>query len=123
MNYDPKAGCFFLLVEDDEGYETEHRIPAQMAVCGRCDGKGRHCNPSIDGNGITQDEWAEWDDDRETYLNGGYDVACYDCGGKNVVPSVDWDALSDEIAERVHEHLQWEADYAAECEAERRMGC
>jgi hypothetical protein len=28
MNYDPKAGCFFLLVEDDEGLETEHRIPS-----------------------------------------------------------------------------------------------
>jgi hypothetical protein len=124
MNYDPKAGCFFLLVEDDKGLETEYRIPSKMVVCGRCGGNGEHCNPSIDGNGITQDEWAEWDDDdRETYMRGGYNVTCYDCGGRNVVPSVDWDSLSDELAALVDDYYQREAEYEAEREYERRMGC
>jgi hypothetical protein len=124
MNYDSKAGCFFLTVEDDEGCETEHRIAAKMVVCGRCAGKGQHCNPNIDGHGITESEWAEWGyDEQETYLSGGYDVTCYDCHGKNVVATVDDDRLSDELAALVDDYYQREADYAAERAYEQRMGC
>ncbi len=58
--------------------EIEHELPACWAICTRCNGEGEHVNPSVDGHGITFDEWEEdWDDEgREMYLNGGYNVPC-----------------------------------------------
>jgi hypothetical protein len=77
-------------VDEETGDEVTHRLPAIYAVCNRCRGSGKHCNPNIDGNGITSDEWDEWgDDERETYLTGGYDVTCHECGGKRVILEID----------------------------------
>lgn len=74
--------------EPEEGEEIE--ASAQFVVCGVCDGKGSHVNPSIDAHGITGEEWAEWgDDEKESYLAGGYDVPCNRCGGRRVVPTID----------------------------------
>jgi DnaJ-class molecular chaperone len=54
-------------------------------ICAECDGHGRRDHPAF-SNGITSSEWAEWDpDDRETYMRGGYDVPCGDCGGSGKV--------------------------------------
>jgi len=36
-------------VEDDDGEEHVHELPARWEVCGRCDGEGAHVNPSVDG--------------------------------------------------------------------------
>ena len=78
--------CFMVI----DGEETEVTLPTKFEVCPRCEGKGTHVNPSIDGNGITSDQWAEWtDDERDDYFNGVYDVTCYTCRGANVVPVVD----------------------------------
>lgn len=69
----------------DTGEEYDVKIPAHNEVCDRCNGTGKHCNPSIDGNGLTAEDFAEDPDFKEDYLSGMYDVPCYDCGGKNVV--------------------------------------
>ena len=127
MKYDRERNRFTVEVygEDDEGdYSEEVTLPAKLEVCYGCHGTGSHVHRAIDGNGITGEEWAEWDpEDREDYMAGRFDVTCEDCHGRNVMPVVDWDNVPDKTAERVHKHLEWEADYAAECEEERRMGC
>jgi RecJ-like exonuclease len=68
--------------------EEEIKIPARYEVCSVCEGKGSHVNPSVDSNGITADEWyREWNhESREDYLGGLYDVECFECKGKRVVP-------------------------------------
>lgn len=101
---------------DDDGCETEYSLPAKNEVCSRCDGEGKHVNPSIDGNGITWSEWAELcDDDFEfpdRYMGGFYDVKCEACKGNKVVKVVDDFALTPE-EKKVYE--RWLAD-----ERERR---
>lgn len=68
-----------ITIEDADGFDVEHELPTKFEVCDGCRGKGTHVNRNIDGNGITAGEWAEWDeDDRETYMSGGYDVTCED---------------------------------------------
>jgi hypothetical protein len=75
---------------DPEEELVDVELPASFEVCGRCRGHGTHTNPNIDGNGITSSEWAEWDEeDQETYMAGGYDVPCEECGGARVVLVVD----------------------------------
>jgi len=75
---------------NDDGLEQEGSLPARYEVCPRCQGKGKHCDPNIDGNGITEEEWSQWDEDeKETYLRGGYDVICEECRGQRVVLEID----------------------------------
>lgn len=84
--------------ETDDGEEVEAVLPARMEVCTSCHGEGAHVNRNIDGNGITSSEWAEWDEeDRETYMSGGYDVTCEECGGRNVVAVVDEENADKEL--------------------------
>jgi hypothetical protein len=72
-----------MTVETDEG-EKQH--PFVWEVCPTCRGKGYHVNPSIDADGLTGEDFAEDPDLAETYFSGGYDVVCYECDGKRVVP-------------------------------------
>lgn len=94
-----------------------------MVVCPACRGKGTHVNPAIDSHGITSDEMYEMGDDfRDDYLSGRYDVRCEYCGGNNVVEEISDTATDEEKA--AWESWQRDAyEYAAEREAERRMGC
>lgn len=111
-----------LWIEDDEGFEIE--VPSRFKVCGRCEGRGTHTNPAIDGNGITADEMDELGDDfREDYMRGVYDVRCEECHGKQLSLVPDWDAMDDDQKDTVDAWV--DAGYAmdAEAAAERRMGC
>jgi len=111
---------------DDEGWEYEAELPVTYEVCDRCRGKGSHVNPSIDGHGITAEEWhgPDWDDEsREMYLTGGYDVPCEECDGKRVVPVVDEKKCNPETLERYHDYLSCMAELRREEAAERRFGC
>ncbi len=57
----------------------------RWAICERCEGNGSHDHPAF-SNGISSDEWAEWDaDERESYMHGRYDVPCSECGGAGKV--------------------------------------
>lgn len=78
------------------GLELALRLPVKMEVCSRCEGRGTHVNPAVDGNGITAEEWAnDYDDDtREAYMSGRYDIQCEECQGANVVPAVDESKLT-----------------------------
>lgn len=100
------------------GIEFTFEFRSKMEVCDRCEGRGTHVNPNIDGNGITSSEWAEWDEEsRENYMSGVYDVRCEECNGANVVAVVDEDALTPKQRRRFEacqrqesERLQAEAD-------------
>tara|TARA_R110002020_G_C16144973_1_gene762184 strand:+ start:34 stop:390 length:357 start_codon:yes stop_codon:yes gene_type:complete len=60
----------------------------EMIVCPNCGGRGITTNPSIYpvGGGFTQSEWNEMDSEfQDTYMDGGYDVRCRECRGRNVI--------------------------------------
>lgn len=85
------------VLEDEDGNEVEHKLPAKYEVCHRCQGEGTHVNPNVDGHGITAEEWErDWDDEsREAYFEGRYDVPCEECDGDRVVAVVDEEHLTD----------------------------
>lgn len=72
-----------------DGTEETVLFPAKMVVCYTCEGKGTTVNPSIDGNGLTREDFDEDPDFAESYLRGDYDVQCRTCKGKNVVAVMD----------------------------------
>ena len=97
-------------------------VPAKIEVCGRCQGKGTHVNPSIDGNGLTREDFDADPDFEEQYFRGVFDVRCYECKGEKVVKVPDWDAMTEDQRKRAEDWYRWMAESAAEEEAERRMG-
>lgn len=114
------AGAPYVLGEEID-VEEEVELPTKYAVCTRCEGKGSHVNPSIDGHGISGEEWngPDWDDEsREMYMTGGYDVACYECKGLRVVTVVDESKCDPKLYEDYFTYLE---EKAAEDYADRRM--
>ena len=106
--------------EGGDGETVE--IKAQYEVCGTCDGKGKHVNPSIDAHGISAEEFAEDPDFAEDYFRGRYDIPCNECHGERVVPVVS-DDESEENKKRAQDKMDdWYA-YQQEIDYERRMGC
>ncbi len=121
-------------LEDDptDGDEviTRKRLPCKFITCYSCDGKGKHVNPDIDSHGLTEEDFERDPQFREDYFKGRYDVTCYNCAGKRVIPAIDKDRLSPEEAVLVsgHEKLkreeaEYEAEYAAMVRSERLFGC
>lgn len=110
---------------DDDGEEYEAVFPAKYEVCGLCEGRGKHVNPSIDAHGISAEEFYDDPDFAESYMSGMYDVCCYRCGGKRVEPVIDNSILNAEQKKwlkDLEEKLKSDADYRREVEYERRMG-
>jgi hypothetical protein len=113
-----------LYTDDDD--EIILQPPGCFEVCWRCRGEGRHCNPAIDGNGITSSEMEELGDEfREDYLRGVYDVPCEVCGGRRVTWEIDWNrwlAVDPEHAAAYRRQLELDAECEAMSRAERMMG-
>ncbi len=107
---------------EGEGGDVKYEFPCDFQVCGTCDGKGKHVNPSIDAHGITQDEFYEDPGFEEAYMEGQYDVSCYECNGKRVMPHIRREHIDDKILQFIDEWIQDEISFRAECEFERRMG-
>lgn len=105
--------AFFI---DEE--ENEIEVPFTWNVCPTCGGKGTHVNPSIDSHGISSEDFYDDPDFAESYFNGDYDVECYDCGGRRVVPV----CTDPKVIEAIIEKRQFEADCRAEQLAEMRFG-
>lgn len=126
--FDEKKMLLTIRIEDEDENHTEVSFPAKFDVCGVCSGKGSHVNPSIDDNGITAEDWdRDWSyEDREAYMSGAYDVQCYGCHGKRVIPVIDEMRLTKEQKahlDEYHKQLQDEAEFQQLCAMERRMGC
>lgn len=92
-NFESGVQCDCGYCQDEEGYVTLS-FPCRFVVCDTCGGKGSHVNPSIDAHGITQEEFDEDPEFRENYFSGAYDVPCYECHGKRVVPEIDEESLT-----------------------------
>lgn len=97
-------------------------VPVCFDVCPTCNGRGSHVNPSIDCDGLSAEDFAEDPDFAEDYVQGFYDVPCYGCHGRNVVPSLDRKRTPAAVVAAIDSQRDFAADYAAECAAERRMG-
>ena len=108
--------------ETDELVEEEFELPIVFEVCSTCRGTGTHVNPSIDSNGLTREDFDEDPDFLESYMQGNYDVSCYECGGKRVSPAIDETNADKEVLRRLRERQRDDAEFRRECEAERRMG-
>jgi len=121
--FDESAMTLAVEFENDEGEVTTYTLPAMYEVCPTCDGKGTHVNPAIDDNGISAQEFIEDPDFQEAYFYGAYDVACYECQSKRVVPRVDADRADKAALKAWELHLKSEYEYRSMCEAERRFGC
>ncbi len=124
--YNKARGTVTLTIVDDETEdELEVELPAKFEVCGTCDGKGSHVNPSIDSEGISAEDFDEDPDFEESYFAGHFDVSCNECGGLRVVPKVDEEALSEPQKAQFKSFLDAESsrwEYEAERAHERRMG-
>lgn len=110
--------------EADDGPEAEEvAFPARFEVCGLCDGRGSHVNPSIDAHGISAEEFDEDPDFREEYARGAYDVECYRCRGRRVEPVVDEENADPAALARLEAYTTELAADARERDAEERWGC
>jgi hypothetical protein len=121
--FDQESMTIFITMYNDEDEEEEVAFPARYEVCGLCDGRGRHVNPSIDSEGISAEEFYEDPDFAEEYHRGTYDVSCYRCGGNRVEPVVDEARCDPESLKRLNNYLKSRSDDIREREAERRFGC
>lgn len=100
---------------DEEGFW----VPFRWEVCCSCNGKGRYVNPSIDRNGLTEEDFAEMGDDfTEGYFGGTYDVTCEECRGQRVSPVFCGDHRTGQLIEKMVAERQ---AALAEHEAEMRF--
>jgi hypothetical protein len=117
-NFDEENFVINFTLEDDDGEERLLELPAILERCPECEGSKTMVNPAIDAGGFTYE-------DLEDYHSGRYDVACYHCKGKGIVPSVDTRNLSAELEEAYQAFLkqnETEEDCARERAQERAMG-
>lgn len=97
-------------------------LPAKYEVCPTCRGNGKHVNPAIDGNGLTQEDFDEQGPDfREDYMSGVYDVTCQECKGLRVVLVPDREQLTAEQLEAYEKHEDDEYLYHQERRMEMSM--
>ena len=102
---------------DDEVVYKDVWFPVRHEVCNVCNGTGKHVDPNVDRNGIT-----EWHGiDRDDYMNGVYDVQCSCCKGKRVEVVLDMRRCTGEHKEYLRilkEHIEEERAYRSMCRSE-----
>lgn len=108
----------FTLVESG-GDEVEVSLPAVFVVCHRCEGKGTHVNPAIDGNGLSREDFDADPDFAEGYMRGDYDIACQTCKGLRVVTQVDRKRLTPAQRKQLARHEKVLDDCARDDASER----
>ena len=114
-----------ILLEDDDGNEVEHQLPAEWVVCFRCEGNGKVVDPGVDGDGFTMSEMNEDPDFKEDYFSGFYDIECPVCNGRTTVLDFAWDNFNEE-QNKLYEQYEDQEKFKAECRAireyERQVG-
>lgn len=107
-------------LEGENGDLYKHEISFHWEICGTCQGKGTHVNPSIDSHGLTAEDFAEDPDFAENYLDGTYDQICNECGGKRVVPEPE--IIDERLQEQIEEKRIVFREDARTSIIEREMG-
>jgi predicted metal-binding protein len=107
--------------------DREYSLPGRYAVCDRCEGKGSHVNPNVDGNGLSAEDFDENPGFFEDYMAGVYDVTCSTCKGQRVVLEPNKSLITNPKDRAIYrmwlQSIREEAEYRALCESERKMGC
>lgn len=111
----------FEVYDGETDTSKEVCVHMEYDVCQTCRGRGKHVNPSIDAHGISGEEFAEDPDFRDEYVRGVYDVSCYECKGRRVVP-VPSKSNPPEILAAIISRAEDRAEMIREMAAERRMG-
>ena len=123
-NYEAGVQCDCGYCTESDGSET-FKFPCTFEVCGTCQGRGTHVNPSIDAHGISREEFDEDPDFRDDYMSGLYDIQCNECQGRRVVPVVDESHLSDDQQRAlrvINDRARGDAEYDRMSYLERMMG-
>lgn len=96
-------------------------LPYRFEICSICDGHGRS---SAYLGAYTQSEMDEAGPDfHDDYMAGRYDRTCDACAGDGKVAVADRRRMTAAQVRELDEAEDFEAECAAEREAERRMGC
>jgi len=101
----------------------DEEFPAKWAICWQCRGEGKIVNPSIDGHGLSSDDFREDPDFAEDYFGGKYDIRCPDCKGAGKKLEPNEDVMTDQKRESLYAWMDAERDARSMEEAERRAGC
>lgn len=112
--------------EEDDDTPNWRNDPRKYiwTICDCCRGAGKHVNPSVDGHGLSREDFDQDPDFAEAYFSGGYDVSCAECGGTGKVKSPKPGALSFSDLRTLAEarrRAQWQAESAAERRRESMM--
>lgn len=97
---------------DDNYVEETFTVPFRYVVCELCNGRGTHVAASIDGNGLTSEDFDQDDDFRDAYFNGDYDVPCCKCHGNKVTPEYDESRAKPDIKEKMLAYNKYRQDVA-----------
>lgn len=108
--------------DEEAGTEIEIELPGKFEVCTRCEGRGKHVNPAVDGNGLSQEDFDQDPDFKEDYLAGRYDIECEECQGQRVVLVADEAKMTPEEKGIWAKHRREEAQARRERESELRWG-
>jgi hypothetical protein len=100
----------FMEYLEEDGIEVENPVfvSVTMHVCGTCNGKGTIVHPSIDGNGLTREDFDNDPQFEEDYFDGVYDIRCTECEGLRVVAEPNFNS---EIA-KIYSKFLADEDYA-----------
>lgn len=101
-------------ITGEEQVEFEVTLPSKFEVCPTCEGRGKHVNRNIDGNGLTREDFEEDPDFEEAYFRGDYDVSCEECDGQRVFPVVDEAQANAKLLKLYQDDQQAEAESRAE---------
>ena len=99
--------------------DGEYTLNITRVICSLCRGYGKVVNPSIDCNGLTQEEFDQEPGFEENYNAGMYDITCPQCKGKSIeITPIPPQELKKPIANWVQENYECEA----QARQERIMG-
>lgn len=109
------------------GIEYTFKLPITRIVCPKCRGNGTHVNPSVDGHGLTAEDFADDPDFAESYFSGVFDVVCKRCDGLRVVDEIDQDACFTRLSWwkgmiRYYDKIQMQRESWSESYYERMAG-
>jgi hypothetical protein len=110
------------VTSDDGDTEWDEEVPFNYGVCPTCDGTGSHVNPSVDAGGISAEDFYEDPGFAEDYMAGVYNVPCYQCKGRRVVPVMARDNVKPEILALLDAEEEAREESRFVRESERRYG-
>lgn len=113
-----------MMLRDKDCELVETELPGHYEVCPRCGGEGHHTNPSIDFNGLSEDQESD-SEFMEDYFDGKYDITCTICKGKRVISMYDVSKLTyaqKRMIVQTKLYDQYVCESNAIMEAERRFG-